>query len=70
MPATDTTWMRFAPEMLRERKIRTRRRRAIRSSRCLSTETVVTDPGGAALFNVQPIGFDESLRKAVRAEQL
>ena len=22
IPATDTTWMRFAPEMLRERKIR------------------------------------------------
>ncbi len=34
----------------------------------LSTETVVTDPSGAALFDVEPIGFDESLRKAVRAE--
>ncbi|MBA3745945.1 MAG: NAD(P)H-binding protein [Solirubrobacterales bacterium] len=35
----------------------------------LSTETVVTDPSGAALFDVEPIGFDESLRKAVRAER-
>lgn len=35
----------------------------------LSTETVVTDPSGAALFDVQPIGFDESLRKAVAAER-
>jgi len=34
----------------------------------LSTETVVTDPSGAALFDIEPIGFDESLRKAVRAE--
>jgi len=35
----------------------------------LSTETVVTDPSGAALFGIEPIGFDESLRKAVRAER-
>jgi uncharacterized protein YbjT (DUF2867 family) len=35
----------------------------------LSTETVVTDPSGAALFDIEPIGFDESLRKAVRAER-
>ncbi|MDX6692023.1 MAG: hypothetical protein QOG15_3480, partial [Solirubrobacteraceae bacterium] len=35
----------------------------------LSTETVVTDPTGAALFDVQPIGFDPSLRKAVAAER-
>jgi uncharacterized protein YbjT (DUF2867 family) len=35
----------------------------------LSTETVVTDPSGAALFDVEPIGFDESLRKAVAAER-
>ena len=35
----------------------------------LSTETVVTDPSGAALFGVSPIGFDESLRKAVLAER-
>jgi len=34
----------------------------------LSTETVVTDPSGAALFPVEPIGFDESLRKAVAGE--
>ena len=35
----------------------------------LSTETVVTDRSGAALFDVEPIGFDESLRKAVAAER-
>ena len=35
----------------------------------LSTETVVTDPSGAALFDVEPIGFDTSLRKAVAAER-
>ncbi len=36
----------------------------------LSTETVVTDPSGAALFAVEPIAFDASLRKAVAAERL
>ncbi len=36
----------------------------------LSTETVVTDPSGAALFAVEPIGFDASLRKAVASERL
>ena len=35
----------------------------------LSTETVVTDPTGAALFDVEPIAFDVSLRKAVAAER-
>ncbi|MEA2191845.1 MAG: hypothetical protein QOI73_1966 [Solirubrobacteraceae bacterium] len=35
----------------------------------LSTETVVTDPSGAALFHVEPIAFDASLRKAVAAER-
>jgi uncharacterized protein YbjT (DUF2867 family) len=35
----------------------------------LATETVITDPAGAALFDVQPIGFDASLRKAVAAER-
>ncbi len=35
----------------------------------LSTETVVTDPSAAALFDVRPIGFDESLAKAVAAER-
>ncbi|MDP2712677.1 MAG: NAD(P)H-binding protein [Solirubrobacteraceae bacterium] len=35
----------------------------------LSTETIVTDPSGASLFDITPIGFDESLRKAVRAER-
>jgi uncharacterized protein YbjT (DUF2867 family) len=34
----------------------------------LSTETVITDPSGAALFDIAPIGFDASLRKAVTAE--
>jgi uncharacterized protein YbjT (DUF2867 family) len=34
----------------------------------LSTETVVTDTSGAALFDIAPIGFDASLRKAVAAE--
>jgi uncharacterized protein YbjT (DUF2867 family) len=34
----------------------------------LSTQTVVTDPSGAALFDITPIGFDASLRKAVAAE--
>jgi uncharacterized protein YbjT (DUF2867 family) len=31
----------------------------------LSTETVVTDPSGAALFDIAPIGFDETLRRAL-----
>jgi uncharacterized protein YbjT (DUF2867 family) len=31
----------------------------------LAVPTVVTDPTGAALFDVQPIGFDEALRRAV-----
>lgn len=35
----------------------------------LSTETVVTDDSGAALFDIEPIGFDASLRKAVTAER-
>jgi uncharacterized protein YbjT (DUF2867 family) len=35
----------------------------------LSTKTVVTDPSGAALFDVEPIAFDASLRKAVAAER-
>jgi uncharacterized protein YbjT (DUF2867 family) len=34
----------------------------------LSTETVVTDASGAALFDIAPIGFDASLRKAVTSE--
>ena len=35
----------------------------------LSTETVVTDHSGAALFDIEPIGFDASLRKAVEGER-
>jgi uncharacterized protein YbjT (DUF2867 family) len=31
----------------------------------LAVPTVVTDPTGAALFEVRPIGFDEALRRAV-----
>ena len=31
----------------------------------LAVPTVVTDPSGAALFDVQPISFDEALRRAV-----
>jgi len=31
----------------------------------LSTETVVTDPSGAALFDIAPIGFDEALGRAL-----
>jgi uncharacterized protein YbjT (DUF2867 family) len=31
----------------------------------LATETVVTDPAGAALFDVAPVGFDETLRRAL-----
>jgi uncharacterized protein YbjT (DUF2867 family) len=31
----------------------------------LATETVVTDPSGAALFDVEPIGFDDTLRRAL-----
>ncbi len=35
----------------------------------LSTETVVTDPSGAALFDIEPIDLDEALRRAVKEEQ-
>jgi len=31
----------------------------------LSTETAVTDPSGATLFDVDPLGFDETLRRAL-----
>ena len=31
----------------------------------LAAPTVVTDPSGAELFDVQPIGFEEALRRAV-----
>ena len=34
----------------------------------LSTPTVVTDPSGAALFDVQPTPFVEALRRARREE--
>ena len=31
----------------------------------LSTETVVTDPSGARLFDVDPLPFEETLRRAL-----
>ncbi len=34
----------------------------------LRTETVVTDPSGAALFDVEPLPFDETLRRALAEE--
>ena len=35
----------------------------------LSTETVVTDPSGAAAFDIEPVGIDEALRRALEDEQ-
>ena len=35
----------------------------------LSTETVVTDPSGAALFDIEPEPFDVSLRKALEEDE-
>ena len=35
----------------------------------LSTETVVTDPSGAALFDIEPSPLDDALRRAVEEEQ-
>lgn len=35
----------------------------------LSTETVVTDPAGAMLFDIEPMGLDEALSRAVREER-
>jgi len=35
----------------------------------LSTETVVTDPSGAALFDVEPLSFDETLRRALAEDE-
>jgi uncharacterized protein YbjT (DUF2867 family) len=34
----------------------------------LATPTIVTDPRGMALFDIEPTGFDESLRRAVAAD--
>ena len=34
----------------------------------LSTETVVTDPSGAALFDIDPVGIDAALRTAIHEE--
>jgi uncharacterized protein YbjT (DUF2867 family) len=35
----------------------------------LSTETVVTDPRGAELFDVEPMGIDEALQRAIAEER-
>jgi uncharacterized protein YbjT (DUF2867 family) len=35
----------------------------------LRTKTVVTDPSGAAQFSVEPLSFDETLRRALAEEQ-
>ena len=35
----------------------------------LSTETTVTDPSGAALFDIEPMGIDKALRAAVAEER-
>jgi len=35
----------------------------------LSTETVVTDPSGAALFAIEPTSLDDALRRAVEEEE-
>ncbi len=35
----------------------------------LATETVVTDPSGAALFDIEPMGIDQALRDAVAEER-
>lgn len=35
----------------------------------LATETVVTDPSGADLFGVEPVGIDEALRRAVAEDE-
>jgi uncharacterized protein YbjT (DUF2867 family) len=34
----------------------------------LAVPTVVTDPSGAELFGVQPLGFDDALRRAVKED--
>jgi uncharacterized protein YbjT (DUF2867 family) len=35
----------------------------------LSTETIVTDPGGAELFDVEPMGIDDALKRAIAEER-
>jgi hypothetical protein len=35
----------------------------------LSTPTTVTDPSGARLFSVEPLGVDEALRRALAEER-
>jgi len=31
----------------------------------LATKTIVTDPSGMALFDIDPIGIDDALRRAL-----
>ncbi len=35
----------------------------------LSTETVITDPSGAELFDIEPVGLDEALGRALAEER-
>jgi hypothetical protein len=35
----------------------------------METETVVKDPTGAALFDVDPLPFDETLRRALDVDR-
>ena len=35
----------------------------------LSTETVITDPSGSELFDIEPTGLDEALRRALAEER-
>jgi uncharacterized protein YbjT (DUF2867 family) len=35
----------------------------------LTTETIVTDPTGAKPFGIEPLSFDEALRRAVAEEE-
>ena len=35
----------------------------------LTTETIVTDPSGAAPFGIEPLSFDEALRRAVAEDE-
>jgi uncharacterized protein YbjT (DUF2867 family) len=35
----------------------------------LSTETVVTDPSGAEAFDIEPVGIDAALRRALEEEE-
>jgi hypothetical protein len=34
----------------------------------LAVPTVISDPSGMALFDVEPVGFEEALRRAVAGD--